>query len=56
MVYDEYDTLPNCQIFGVYIDDNLVTTLRMHHVTEEMPHSPVMSVYGDSSATASRCR
>lgn len=47
MVYDEYDTLPNCQIFGVYIDGNLVSTIRLHHVTKDTPRSPVMSVYGD---------
>jgi hypothetical protein len=47
MVYDEYDTLPNCRIFGVYIDGDLVSTIRLHHVTSTTPRSPVMSVYGD---------
>lgn len=46
-VRDDYDDLPNCQIFGVYVDGALVSTLRIHNVTADMPWSPTMSVYGD---------
>lgn len=44
---DEFDDLPNCHCFGVYIDDTLVSSLRFHHVTPARPHSPCMSVWPD---------
>lgn len=44
---DEFDDLPNCHCFGVYIDDRLVSSLRFHHVTAETPNSPCMSVWPD---------
>lgn len=47
VVSDELDDLPNSHRFGVYIDGALVSTLRIHHVTAEMPKSPSMSVYAD---------
>jgi hypothetical protein len=47
MVSDELDNLPNCHRFGVYLDGHLVSTLRLHVVTAETPHSPSMSVYPD---------
>ena len=40
VVHDDYDDLPNCHIFGVYVDGHLVSTIRLHRVTKAMPHSP----------------
>lgn len=44
---DEFDDLPNCYCFGVYIDQQLVSSLRFHVVTPAQPHSPCMSVWPD---------
>lgn len=46
-VHDPLDELPNCHRFGIYIDGNLVSTLRIHHVDAQNPHSASMSVYSD---------
>jgi hypothetical protein len=45
IVQDEFDDLPNAQCFGVYIDGNLVSSLRFHHITPEFRHSPSHSVF-----------
>lgn len=47
MVSDEFDDLPNCYRFGVYVDGHLVSTLRLHVVTAQHPQSPSTSVYPD---------
>lgn len=47
MVTDEFDDLPNCHRFGVYVDGHLVSTIRLHVVTPAMPESPSTSVYPD---------
>jgi hypothetical protein len=47
MTRDEIDDLPNSYRFGVFIDGELVSTVRIHHLTAEHPHAPVMGVYGD---------
>jgi hypothetical protein len=44
---DEFDELPNCHCFGVYIDGRLASSLRFHVVTPEQPWSPCMSVWPD---------
>ncbi|WIY52769.1 hypothetical protein O9Z70_15145 [Devosia sp. YIM 151766] len=44
---DEFDDLPNCYCFGVYIDGQLASSLRFHVVTPEQPYSPCMSVWPD---------
>lgn len=44
---DEFDDLPNCHCFGVYIDGQLASSLRFHFVTPEQPWSPCMSVWPD---------
>ena len=46
-VYDELDDRPNCYRFGVYIDGELVSTLRIHHVTQAHAASPSTTVYPD---------
>jgi len=47
VTHDEFDELPNCFCFGVYIDNLLVSSLRFHVVTPEQPTSPCMSVWPD---------
>jgi len=47
MVVDEFDGLPNSYLYGVYYDGNLVSTVRLHHVTREFPKSPSVKVFGD---------
>lgn len=46
-VHDEYDDLPNSFCFGVFYRENLVSTLRLHHLTRENPIAPSCSVFGD---------
>lgn len=45
MVTDEFDDLPNCHRFGIYIDGHLASTIRLHAVTAATPYSPSTSVY-----------
>lgn len=47
MVMDEFDTLPNCHRFGIYVDGQLVSTIRLHDVCAATPYSPSTSVYPD---------
>ena len=47
MIVDEYDHMPNAYIYGVYYDGNLVSTVRLQHVTREFPESPSVKVFGD---------
>lgn len=44
---DEFDDLANCYCFGVYIEGQLVSSLRFHVVTPEQSRSPCMSVWPD---------
>ncbi len=46
-IHDELDDTPNSFRFGVYIDQHLVSTLRIHHLTPAMPWSPSMKAFGD---------
>ena len=47
MVRDEYDDLPNAYCYGVYIDGELVSSLRFHHLTPAFRHSPNYSIFRD---------
>lgn len=47
VIHDTLDETPNCYKFGIYVDGALVSTLRLHHVTDRMPFSPSTMVYGD---------
>ena len=47
VVRDEFDDLPNAYCFGVYIDGELVSSLRLHHLTPDFRTSPSHSVFGD---------
>jgi hypothetical protein len=42
MVSDDLDEAPNCYRFGVFIDGELVGTVRIHHISKDEPYGPVM--------------
>lgn len=44
---DHLDETPNCYSFGVFMDNELVSTVRLHHLTKEVPAAPIMTVFGD---------
>jgi len=47
MVQDEFDELPNAFCYGIYIDGQLVSSLRLHHLDREHRMSPSYSVFTD---------
>ena len=47
MVKDEFDDLPNSYRFGIFIDGELASTIRLHHVSRDVPLSPSMTVFSD---------
>src|SRR3569833_2864519 len=47
LVFDEFDDLPNAYCYGVYIDGQLVSSLRLHHMTRTHKMSPSYSVFTD---------
>jgi hypothetical protein len=47
IVVDDLDHAPNAMSFGVYIDGQLVSSVRLHHLSSEQRRSPSMSVYPD---------
>jgi hypothetical protein len=47
VVRDEFDELPNAHCYGIYLDGQLVSSVRFHHVTPESRTSPSHSVFGD---------
>lgn len=44
---DEFDEQPNAHCFGVYIDGDLVSSLRIHYLTPDCRLSPSYSVFTD---------
>lgn len=44
---DELDAAPNGMNFAVYIDGELVSSIRLHHLTPANPQSPSMKVFPD---------
>jgi len=42
---DAFDEAPNCHCFGVYIDDRLVSSIRLHIVTADEPTSPSRGIW-----------
>ncbi|WP_309084740.1 hypothetical protein [Chelativorans sp.] len=44
---DDLDAAPNCYKFGVFMDNALISTIRLHYLTKEMPYAPSMTVFGD---------
>ncbi len=47
VISDALDEVPNVYRFGVYVDQTLVSTMRIHHVTLETPMSPSVQAFGD---------
>ncbi|MCO5070706.1 MAG: hypothetical protein M9944_05780 [Rhizobiaceae bacterium] len=47
LIHDDLDDVPNAYKFGVYVDQRLVSTLRIHHVTAETPWSASYQTFGD---------
>ena len=45
--YDEYDTLSNVQIFGLYIDERLVSSIRIHVASKDQPQFPSRTTFAD---------
>jgi hypothetical protein len=44
---DTYDSAPNVWIFGIFLDGNLVSSVRIHVASREHPISPGVSVFND---------
>jgi N-acyl-L-homoserine lactone synthetase len=44
---DAYDESENCWIFGLYVDDELASSIRLHVASEETPVFPSLSVFSD---------
>jgi len=44
---DKFDDAPNCHCFGIYIDDRLVSSIRLHAVSAEQPTSPSRLIWPD---------
>ncbi|TGV62102.1 hypothetical protein EN803_37860, partial [Mesorhizobium sp. M2D.F.Ca.ET.160.01.1.1] len=38
---DHLDEARNCYCFGVFMDGELVSTVRLHHITGETPEAPI---------------
>jgi hypothetical protein len=44
---DDLDSVPNGMSFGIYIEDQLVSSIRLHHLTAVHRQSPSMKVFPD---------
>jgi hypothetical protein len=44
---DRFDDAPNCWTFGVYVDDSLVSSLRISLATPASPDTPAVDAFGD---------
>lgn len=47
MSSDSFDDTPNCYRFGVFMDNQLVSTVRIHHISREQPYGPALTTFGD---------
>lgn len=47
LVSDDLDKTSNCYKFGIFIDGELVSTIRIHHISQAEPYGPIMKVFGD---------
>jgi hypothetical protein len=55
LIYDRLDEAANCYRFGIFIDGQLASTIRIHHLSLAEPNSPAMSVFGDMLLPRLRC-
>ena len=44
---DDYDFMPNCQIFGIHMGTDLVSSIRFHVISREMRRGPALDVFPD---------
>jgi hypothetical protein len=44
---DDYDEMPNAWIFGIYIEDQLASSIRLHVATKDNPELPGNRVFSD---------
>ncbi|MEM9279129.1 MAG: hypothetical protein AAGA76_11200 [Pseudomonadota bacterium] len=47
MFHDDYDDLENCWIFSLSIDEQLVSSVRVHVISPEHPKGPALDVFPD---------
>ncbi|MCX7303082.1 MAG: hypothetical protein NTV73_01915 [Hyphomicrobiales bacterium] len=47
-VTDDLDEASNCYRFGVFIDGELASTVRIHHICQAEPYGPAMKTFGDA--------
>jgi N-acyl amino acid synthase FeeM len=45
--HDKYDDAPNCWIFGVYNEETLISSIRVHVICAETPIGPALDVFPD---------
>lgn len=45
IVHDDLDGAPNCYAYGIHIDGELVSSIRIHHLTSEYRSSPSMKTH-----------
>ena len=44
---DDYDEMNNCWLFGIYFDEELVSSIRFHVISPENPRGPAYDVFPD---------
>src|SRR5215468_2965103 len=47
LIFDGLDEAPNCYRFGIFIDGQLASTIRIHHLSLTNPMSASMTVFDD---------
>ncbi|MBO6813452.1 MAG: hypothetical protein JJ891_01240 [Rhizobiaceae bacterium] len=46
--HDAYDDFDNCWLFGIYLDDELASSIRFHVISPETPRGPALDVFPDA--------
>ncbi len=46
-ISDELDDEPNCFNFGVFVDEHLISTMRLHYLSAATPNGPSSTAYPD---------
>jgi N-acyl-L-homoserine lactone synthetase len=46
---DEYDHAKDCYVVGVYVDERLISTVRLHIVTREYLHGPSVALFPEET-------
>lgn len=50
MLHDRWDDLPNSYRFAVYYDGQLMSTMRLHHITRDFPYAPAYDTFPEALA------